>query len=834
MADGKLRPHLRVERFATEAPYKRPPGGGGGGKDYGRTYDQHAEALKRDAAAAWATADGLLSHRQDAEGVAGAYLAFETAVDASLPDLEWKTPGVRLATAQRDSEGRVVGAIFVPDEARDFLDEKLTEYGRDRAEKSGEPRHKGRFVSLERLAAARLETLWVDKRPIPAGPDPEWWECWCWPDRVQNLEVKAEALNLPVSGDRLSFPERLLVFVHANAQAMARLVSSTDAVAELRLGRDTAAHFVSEPRADQDGWVASMAERLADTRGANAPSVCLLDTGVNRAHPLLEPILAAADLYAVNPDWGTEDHDGHGTELAGLAAYGDLTVPIQSMDPIPLEISLESVKLVPPAPFPGTAPSNYGLFTLQAVAHPEIASPERPRVFCLAIGHDGVTGPNASSWSAAIDQSAYGTEASDDPDRRRRLFVIAAGNVPDGLKLDDLEDWDTHEVEDPGQSWNALTIGGVTQKADLTEANYNGWACAVGVDELSPYSKVSAAWNHGVSPMKPELVVEAGNRGVDPADNGLISGIPSVSLLTTGSDVTNAPLAVSWATSAAAAQIAGVAARLHADNDEYWPETVRALLVHSAKWTAPMRAVFDAAATKGEKRKIARRFGYGVPSLDRARHSTASSLGLVSQAILQPYAKVKGAATQMNAHHIYQLPWPKVGLEALAEHVVRLRVTLSYFVDPNPSADAPLSPSRYRSFGLRFDLRRKGESIEAFQSRLSDAADAAPDDLDLAENDTDRLFGPKTVSAGSLHSDEWSCTAADLIDRDCIAVFPVGGWWKQSTKAEIANQLARYSLVVTMDAGDAEQDLYSEVEQIIEAKIAAEIAAAAAAAAIDI
>ena len=199
MADSKLRPHLRVERFVAEAPYKRPAGGGGGSKDYGRTYDQHAENLKRDTAAAWATADSLLSHRQDAEGVAGAYLAFETAVDASLPNLEWKTQGLRLATAQRDSDGRVVGAVFVPDDARAFLDEKLTEYGRDRAERSGEPRHKNRFVSLEGLAAARLETLWVDKRPIPEGPDPEWWECWCWPDRIKSLEVKAEKLNLPVS-----------------------------------------------------------------------------------------------------------------------------------------------------------------------------------------------------------------------------------------------------------------------------------------------------------------------------------------------------------------------------------------------------------------------------------------------------------------------------------------------------------------------------------------------------------------------------------------------------------------------------------------------------------
>jgi hypothetical protein len=295
-----------------------------------------------------------------------------------------------------------------------------------------------------------------------------------------------------------------------------------------------------------------------------------------------------------------------------------------------------------------------------------------------------------------------------------------------------------------------------------------------------------------------------------------------LSLLTTGRDVINEPLTTSWATSAATAQIAGMAARLQADNQNYWPETIRALLVHSAKWTPPMRAVFDATHQKGERLKVARRFGYGRPNLERARDSTSSSLALISQASLQPFNKVNDSA-QMNALHLYHLPWPKAALAQLADHLVRLRITLSYFIDPNPSADAPLSPARYRSFGLRFDLRKKGESVAAFQHRLNEVVDAPEEDLDLAETDTARLFGPKAVSAGSLHSDEWSCTAADLIERDAIAIFPVGGWWKSSNSPAIANQLARYSLVVTLDGGDTEVDLYAEIAAAIEAKIAAEI-----------
>ena len=287
------RPHLRVEGFFTSLPYVRPAGGGGGGRTYGREFEQHAESLKQGLASAWASLDGLVAQRDAPVGQPGVYLAFETAVDAPPPQLEWKRDGIRLAAARRDAQGRVEGAMFVPDGKQALLAEKIDAYGAKVAE--GRQSNESRFAPIEQFAAARLETLWVDPRPPPEGPEASWWECWCWPDRVANLLAKAATLALSVSDERLRFHERVVVFVHAPRAALARLVSSTDAVAELRSGRDTAATFMSSPRADQDGWVAAMADNVVDTRAAGAPAVCLLDTGVNRGHPLLSPFLAAAD-----------------------------------------------------------------------------------------------------------------------------------------------------------------------------------------------------------------------------------------------------------------------------------------------------------------------------------------------------------------------------------------------------------------------------------------------------------------------------------------------------------------------------------------------------------
>lgn len=818
-----LRPHLRIDRFATEAPYQRPRGGGGNRNTYGREFGQHAEDLKRDLAGAWADADSLLFHREAPVGEPGAYVAFETAVDAPLPSLEWKREGLRLAAATRNEEGRAVGTVFVPDTARGFLDENIARYG---APTTGRrQQNEARFVAIDRFFAARLADLWIDGRDMPEGDAAQWWECWCWPDRIHNLEAKAASIGLLVSNDRLTFPERTVVFVFANAAQMARLVSAVDSVAELRLGRDTAAYFRGESRADQDGWIDAFLELIRDGRSATSPAICLLDTGVNRAHPLLSMMLAAGDLHSVHADWGVDDDVGHGTELAGLALYGDLTARLQSLTPVVLDVGLESVKLLPPNGFPENAPASLGLVTRQAVALPEIEAPARPRVFCLAIGQPSVAGPRASSWSAAIDQSAADAQVDNVEERHRRLFIIAAGNVPDGLNDEAMEDWDSHEIEDPGQAWNALTIGGMTDKAVITEAARAHWTTVAEVADLSPYSRVSATWNRGVSPIKPELLFEAGNRAVDPFDQSHWSGLDSLSMLTTGHRVTQEPLSTSWATSAAAAQAAGMAARLLADDPSYWPETVRALMVHGAEWTPPMRARFRALAGKTERMTLARRLGYGRPSLERAKRSRSADLALVSQASIQPFRR-DGGNVRMNAFHFYSLPWPSDGLALLAENEVRLRVTLSYFIDPNPSADAPLAPARYRSFGLRFDLRKRGESTAKFQSRINALAETPDEDLDLAAADNDRLFGAKSVSAGSLHMDEWRCSAADLINRDCLAVYPVGGWWKMSRRPEISDRLARYSLVVTLDAGDAEVDLYAEIEQRIAAAIAAEADAA--------
>jgi hypothetical protein len=60
------------------------------------------------------------------------------------------------------------------------------------------------------------------------------------------------------------------------------------------------------------------------------------------------------------------------------------------------------------------------------------------------------------------------------------------------------------------------------------------------------------------------------------------------------------------------------------------------------------------------------------------------------------------------------------------------------------------------------------------------------------------------------------CPASDLARRNILAVHPVSGWWKKKTVSEPENKSARFALVVEIDAGEVEADLYTEVETAIE------------------
>ena len=158
-------------------------------------------------------------------------------------------------------------------------------------------------------------------------------------------------------------------------------------IIEFRQATDTPATYIDDLNPDEQvEWTNDLAERI-EWPGTNVPAVCLLDTGVNPAHNLIEPALADQDMHAVVSNWGTDDtgpQSGHGTQMGGIALHGGLIHPPASTAVIPLAHRLESVKVLPPPGMPRTEERFYGPVIKSAIGIAEIGQPHRKRVFCLA------------------------------------------------------------------------------------------------------------------------------------------------------------------------------------------------------------------------------------------------------------------------------------------------------------------------------------------------------------------------------------------------------------------------------------------------------------------
>ena len=125
--------------------------------------------------------------------------------------------------------------------------------------------------------------------------------------------------------------------------------------------------------------------------------------------------------------------------------------------------------------------------------------------------------------------------------------------------------------------------------------------------------------------------------------------------------------------------------------------------------------------TKNDYINLVRHCGWGVPDLEHALWSAANSVTLIVEDQVHPYKK-DGSTIKTRDMNFHELPWPKDELEALGATKVQMRVTLSYFIEPNPSARGSASKYHYPSHRLRFKVRHHRESEENFLARINAAA----------------------------------------------------------------------------------------------------------------
>jgi hypothetical protein len=585
--------------------------------------------------------------------------------------------------------------------------------------------------------------------------------------------------------------ERVVFFSRLSIAHLNTLLAAVDCVYEF----DLASPDVRDWLLASDPEPLGTKIRLAAV-AQGAPSVVLLDTGIATRHPLLRSLIATS-ISAVPEDRSPEDTCGHGTNMAGIAAFDDVGAVVEAGHAAPTHW-IESAKVLT-RPESGSAAEENRRFwpktTTDAVLAVEKTG-RRLRVYAMAVTANLDLPGQPTYWSDAVDELAYNNG-------KGRVILISIGNADTG-NVELLKGYPTLSLEqkiaDPAQAVNALTIGAFTRRDQVPpHADYEDFSPVAPKGGLSPHARAGPVKPDGA--LKPDVVFEGGNIAFD----GALSDeyVETLVGLTTGHNFTK-PLTLINGTSEATAHGAWFVAQILRTNRDLNPASIRGLVVHSADWTP---AMIDQFPNVDERLAIC---GHGLPLLSKALSCVRERATVIvedsmpnaeevlakrkpKKAAKRPRAGAgeKTVVTYKRVAKLFRMPLPEeVLLESTEE--VELRVTLSYFAEPNTFA-------RYlqRGLDLRWEMQGPTETEAMFLGRINSLARGAKGAPALPKGKRFEWdLGIRRRGRGTIQTDRWRGPASLIAGSKFVAVYPVLGWWDRRSERKIASM--PFSLIVTV------------------------------------
>jgi len=605
----------------------------------------------------------------------------------------------------------------------------------------------------------------------------------------------------PGSGIAAEFtaPLQIVFYCRLTLQQLRELVDATDCIFDSQLAEAKIRDWLLY----ENDLELDLAKYTLTPPDEQAPSVVLLDSGIQPAHPLLANAIASSG--SVIPGIGSPvDIDGHGTEMAGISLYGAFLGDAIEKNTSQATHWIQSIKILSSEANSGdaSARATWPPMTIAAVQQAEAAAPKiNRRVFAMAVTADMLP-LVPTNWSQAVEQIAYN-------DGRGRVVCISAGNADSG-NVTLLEGYPqlnlVQPIQDPAQAWNALTIGAFTAFDELPrEDRYKTYKPIAPKGGISPHSS-SKPLDATRVPNKPEVVFEGGNIAFD----GKLPDptVPTLTTLTTGHRLIH-PLSSLWATSGATAHAAHLAASIWKIDPKLRPETVRGLVVHSAKWTERMEEDFESV---DDRMRIC---GYGVPDEDYAKwcareratviiEDSMPNAVMVGKPRKEPPKRKTTPPTKLEPESVVKFFKLPLAEESLLMHDadVELRVTLSYFAEMQT-----YRRNAYRGLDLRWDMQGPQETEDEFRWRVNKKVRQSTDERVKSKSFKWKI-GPMRREQGTVQSDRWTGRASLLAGSKLIAVMPKSGWWDQYVRFLTKEQA--FSLIVSVCTTGL--DIYSLVE----------------------
>jgi len=550
-----------------------------------------------------------------------------------------------------------------------------------------------------------------------------------------------------------------------------------------------------------------------------APAVCVIDSGIQEEHFLLEPGIDKATSRCFLP--GVSDTDvadyvrpgGHGTRVAGAVLHGDV---IPKAGEVQLETWIQNARVLdkncgmPQAVFPP--------FVLREIVKRFNEGRRKTRIFNQSINADSPCRTrHMSAWGAEIDllsndydiliiQSSGNLKSSRPAPHSGVAELLAAGKpYPNYLSEP------VCRVANPGQSLQALTVGSVAY-GPFEQQDWRSIATEDG--HPSAFSRAGLGiWDS----IKPEVVEYGGDflvSGNNPADvdvpmlgrdrypelvRSTMHGGPAFDRDEVG-------------TSFAAPKVTRIAARLQSILPDESCLLYRALIVQSARWPT-----WASRLSREEQANVLRRLGYGIPDIERATTNSDFRTTLIThdEQSLSP-----------GDCHIYQVPVPSKLRSQADDFDIRIDVTLSYVAAPRRTRR---TRQGYLATWLDWISSGQRERFTEFRDRAvkSDAtAPKSPGGLGWTIESRGNWGAIPDIrrNVGTVQKD-WTVIKSNALPDDfCIAVRGHQGWSKDP------ETVARYTLAVTFEIVGQEIPIYEplrtavlELQTEVEAELEMEV-----------